>query len=149
MCCIPNCKKTKSFTEVSQNHEQRLTLTSSFSPLPPTYTDSPNPGQPCVAHVFCLNLARWYFGKITRRDSERLLLSLENRRGTFLVRESETTKGECKLFTIWGWVSILFEPRVSKMSSSQAAGAKYLNQYPSAQFNSRTTGSSGGFFKCW
>lgn len=38
---------------------------------------------------------RWYFGKITRRDSERLLLSLDNRRGTFLVRESETTKGEC------------------------------------------------------
>uniref|UniRef100_A0A3B1ILU1 Tyrosine-protein kinase n=1 Tax=Astyanax mexicanus TaxID=7994 RepID=A0A3B1ILU1_ASTMX len=36
---------------------------------------------------------RWYFGKITRRDSERLLLSLDNRRGTFLVRESETTKG--------------------------------------------------------
>ncbi|XP_051915427.1 proto-oncogene tyrosine-protein kinase Src isoform X4 [Hippocampus zosterae] len=36
---------------------------------------------------------RWFFGKITRRDSERLLLSLENRRGTFLVRESETTKG--------------------------------------------------------
>uniref|UniRef100_A0AAQ6IR36 Tyrosine-protein kinase n=1 Tax=Anabas testudineus TaxID=64144 RepID=A0AAQ6IR36_ANATE len=35
----------------------------------------------------------WYFGRITRRDSERLLLSLENRRGTFLVRESETTKG--------------------------------------------------------
>ncbi|KAF1390021.1 hypothetical protein PFLUV_G00053740 [Perca fluviatilis] len=37
--------------------------------------------------------SRWYFGRITRRDSERLLLSLENRRGTFLVRESETTKG--------------------------------------------------------
>ncbi|XP_041860326.1 proto-oncogene tyrosine-protein kinase Src isoform X1 [Melanotaenia boesemani] len=37
--------------------------------------------------------SRWYFGKITRRDSERLLLSLENRRGTFLIRESETTKG--------------------------------------------------------
>ncbi|KAA0706635.1 Proto-oncogene tyrosine-protein kinase [Triplophysa tibetana] len=36
---------------------------------------------------------RWYLGKITRRDSERLLLSLDNRRGTFLVRESETTKG--------------------------------------------------------
>uniref|UniRef100_A0A8K9WX50 Tyrosine-protein kinase n=1 Tax=Oncorhynchus mykiss TaxID=8022 RepID=A0A8K9WX50_ONCMY len=35
----------------------------------------------------------WYFGKITRRDSERLLLGLENRKGTFLVRESETTKG--------------------------------------------------------
>ncbi|XP_030588891.1 proto-oncogene tyrosine-protein kinase Src isoform X2 [Archocentrus centrarchus] len=37
--------------------------------------------------------SRWYFGRITRRDSERLLLSLENKRGTFLVRESETTKG--------------------------------------------------------
>ncbi|XP_061781367.1 proto-oncogene tyrosine-protein kinase Src isoform X1 [Nerophis lumbriciformis] len=37
--------------------------------------------------------SRWFFGKITRRDSERLLLNLENRRGTFLVRESETTKG--------------------------------------------------------
>ncbi|XP_053704748.1 proto-oncogene tyrosine-protein kinase Src isoform X1 [Synchiropus splendidus] len=37
--------------------------------------------------------SRWYFGKITRRESERLLLNLENRRGTFLVRESETTKG--------------------------------------------------------
>ncbi|XP_076832844.1 proto-oncogene tyrosine-protein kinase Src-like isoform X2 [Brachyhypopomus gauderio] len=35
----------------------------------------------------------WFFGKITRRDSERLLLNIENRRGTFLVRESETTKG--------------------------------------------------------
>lgn len=43
----------------------------------------------CVAHF-----GRWYFGKITRRDSERLLLNLQNRRGTFLVRESETTKGE-------------------------------------------------------
>lgn len=37
---------------------------------------------------------RWYFGKITRRESERLLLNPENPRGTFLVRESETTKGE-------------------------------------------------------
>lgn len=44
---------------------------------------------PSVAHF-----GRWYFGKITRRDSERLLLNLQNRRGTFLVRESETTKGK-------------------------------------------------------
>ncbi|XP_043979449.1 proto-oncogene tyrosine-protein kinase Src isoform X1 [Gambusia affinis] len=41
-----------------------------------------------------LNLdSRWFFAKITRRDSERMLLALENRRGTFVVRESETTKG--------------------------------------------------------
>ncbi|XP_015228618.1 PREDICTED: proto-oncogene tyrosine-protein kinase Src-like, partial [Cyprinodon variegatus] len=37
--------------------------------------------------------SRWFFGKMTRRDSERMLLSLDNRRGTFVVRESETTKG--------------------------------------------------------
>lgn len=41
----------------------------------------------------CPSCPRWYFGKITRRESERLLLSAENPRGTFLVRESETTKG--------------------------------------------------------
>uniref|UniRef100_A0A3P9LXM0 non-specific protein-tyrosine kinase n=1 Tax=Oryzias latipes TaxID=8090 RepID=A0A3P9LXM0_ORYLA len=47
-----------------------------------------------VAPSESIQAEEWYFGKITRRDSERLLLSLENRRGTFLVRESETTKGE-------------------------------------------------------
>uniref|UniRef100_A0A8C7YHU2 Tyrosine-protein kinase n=1 Tax=Oryzias sinensis TaxID=183150 RepID=A0A8C7YHU2_9TELE len=46
-----------------------------------------------VAPSESIQAEEWYFGKITRRDSERLLLSLENRRGTFLVRESETTKG--------------------------------------------------------
>ncbi|XP_010873464.1 proto-oncogene tyrosine-protein kinase Src isoform X2 [Esox lucius] len=44
-------------------------------------------------HLRLTMATRWYFGKISRRDSERLLLSVENRRGTFLVRESETTKG--------------------------------------------------------
>uniref|UniRef100_H3DQF3 Tyrosine-protein kinase n=1 Tax=Tetraodon nigroviridis TaxID=99883 RepID=H3DQF3_TETNG len=46
-----------------------------------------------VAPSDSIQAEEWYFGKITRRDSERLLLSLENRSGTFLVRESETTKG--------------------------------------------------------
>ncbi|XP_041860327.1 proto-oncogene tyrosine-protein kinase Src isoform X2 [Melanotaenia boesemani] len=46
-----------------------------------------------VAPSDSIQAEEWYFGKITRRDSERLLLSLENRRGTFLIRESETTKG--------------------------------------------------------
>ncbi|KAM7405248.1 hypothetical protein PAMP_012524 [Pampus punctatissimus] len=47
-----------------------------------------------VAPSDSIQAEEWYFGKITRRDSERLLLSLENRRGTFLVRESETTKAQ-------------------------------------------------------
>ncbi|XP_029538517.1 proto-oncogene tyrosine-protein kinase Src-like isoform X1 [Oncorhynchus nerka] len=46
-----------------------------------------------VAPSDSIQAEEWYFGKITRRNSERLLLSLQNRRGTFLVRESETTKG--------------------------------------------------------
>lgn len=46
-----------------------------------------------VAPSDSIQAEEWYFGRITRRDSERLLLTLENRRGTFLVRESETTKG--------------------------------------------------------
>lgn len=46
-----------------------------------------------VAPSDSIQAEEWYFGRITRRDSERLLLSLENKRGTFLVRESETTKG--------------------------------------------------------
>ncbi|CAG5978936.1 unnamed protein product [Menidia menidia] len=46
-----------------------------------------------VAPSDSIQAEEWYFGKITRRDSERLLLNLTNRRGTFLVRESETTKG--------------------------------------------------------
>lgn len=36
---------------------------------------------------------RWYFGKLGRKDAERQLLSFGNPRGTFLIRESETTKG--------------------------------------------------------
>lgn len=35
----------------------------------------------------------WYFGKLGRKDAERQLLSNGNARGTFLIRESETTKG--------------------------------------------------------
>ncbi|XP_070814449.1 proto-oncogene tyrosine-protein kinase Src-like isoform X1 [Chaetodon trifascialis] len=46
-----------------------------------------------VAPSDSIQAEEWYFGKITRRDSERLLLNFLNRRGTFLVRESETTKG--------------------------------------------------------
>ncbi|KAL7407767.1 hypothetical protein ABVT39_013397 [Epinephelus coioides] len=45
-----------------------------------------------VAPSDSIQAEEWYFGKITRRDSERHLLNLQNRRGTFLVRESETTK---------------------------------------------------------
>lgn len=40
-----------------------------------------------------VSLCSWYFGKLGRKDAERQLLSNGNPRGTFLIRESETTKG--------------------------------------------------------
>ncbi|MEQ2273020.1 hypothetical protein XENORESO_020130 [Xenotaenia resolanae] len=46
-----------------------------------------------VAPSDSIQAEEWFFAKITRRDSERMLLALDNRRGTFVVRESETTKG--------------------------------------------------------
>ncbi|KAM7373118.1 hypothetical protein PAMP_007998 [Pampus punctatissimus] len=39
----------------------------------------------------------WYFGKMGRKDAERQLLGHGNQRGTFLIRESETTKGAYSL----------------------------------------------------
>uniref|UniRef100_A0ABK0LC17 Tyrosine-protein kinase n=1 Tax=Rattus norvegicus TaxID=10116 RepID=A0ABK0LC17_RAT len=39
----------------------------------------------------------WYFGKISRKDAERQLLSDGNPQGAFLIRESETTKGAYSL----------------------------------------------------
>lgn len=50
--------------------------------------------------MFLLSLDRWYFGKMGRKDAERLLLNPGNNRGTFLVRESETTKGNDRFYTV-------------------------------------------------
>lgn len=44
---------------------------------------------------------RWYFGKLGRKDAERQLLSFGNPRGTFLIRESETTKGKITSWRSW------------------------------------------------
>uniref|UniRef100_A0A1A8NVZ2 Tyrosine-protein kinase n=1 Tax=Nothobranchius pienaari TaxID=704102 RepID=A0A1A8NVZ2_9TELE len=50
-----------------------------------------------VAPADSIQAEEWYFGKLGRKDTERLLLYQENQRGTFLVRESETTKGAYSL----------------------------------------------------
>uniref|UniRef100_A0AAY4C8M5 Tyrosine-protein kinase n=2 Tax=Denticeps clupeoides TaxID=299321 RepID=A0AAY4C8M5_9TELE len=50
-----------------------------------------------VAPVDSIQAEEWYFGKIGRKDAERQLLSQNNPRGTFLIRESETTKGAYSL----------------------------------------------------
>uniref|UniRef100_A0A8C6NSG8 Tyrosine-protein kinase n=1 Tax=Nothobranchius furzeri TaxID=105023 RepID=A0A8C6NSG8_NOTFU len=50
-----------------------------------------------VAPADSIQAEEWYFGKLGRKDTERLLLYQENQRGTYLVRESETTKGAYSL----------------------------------------------------
>ncbi|XP_077891319.1 tyrosine-protein kinase Yes-like [Ictidomys tridecemlineatus] len=45
-----------------------------------------------VAPADSIQAEEWYFGKMGRKDAERLLLNPGNQRGIFLVRESETTK---------------------------------------------------------
>ncbi|XP_056289631.1 tyrosine-protein kinase yes-like [Pseudoliparis swirei] len=50
-----------------------------------------------VAPADSIQAEEWYFGKMGRKDAERLLLNAGNHQGTFLVRESETTKGAFSL----------------------------------------------------
>uniref|UniRef100_A0A7N6AET6 Tyrosine-protein kinase n=1 Tax=Anabas testudineus TaxID=64144 RepID=A0A7N6AET6_ANATE len=50
-----------------------------------------------VAPADSIQAEEWYFGKMGRKDAERLLLNTGNNQGTFLVRESETTKGAYSL----------------------------------------------------
>ncbi|KAM9267866.1 tyrosine-protein kinase Fgr isoform 3-T3 [Morus bassanus] len=50
-----------------------------------------------VAPIDSIQAEEWYFGKIGRKDAERQLLCHGNCRGTFLIRESETTKGAYSL----------------------------------------------------
>ncbi|CAL8371124.1 unnamed protein product [Boreogadus saida] len=50
-----------------------------------------------VAPIDSIQAEEWYFGKMGRKDAERQLLGQGNQRGTFLIRESETTKGAYSL----------------------------------------------------
>uniref|UniRef100_A0A3B4A0U4 Tyrosine-protein kinase n=1 Tax=Periophthalmus magnuspinnatus TaxID=409849 RepID=A0A3B4A0U4_9GOBI len=58
-----------------------------------------------VAPADSIQAEEWYFGKMGRKDAERLLLLPGNQRGTFLARESETTKGAYSL-SIRDWDEI-------------------------------------------
>lgn len=42
---------------------------------------------------------RWFFKEITRKDAERQLLAPANKPGSYLIRESETSKGVCCLLS--------------------------------------------------
>uniref|UniRef100_W5KIN8 Tyrosine-protein kinase n=1 Tax=Astyanax mexicanus TaxID=7994 RepID=W5KIN8_ASTMX len=55
-----------------------------------------------VAPADSIQAEEWYFGKMGRKDAERLLLQPGIQRGMFLMRESETTKGAFSL-SICDW----------------------------------------------
>ncbi|XP_077151781.1 tyrosine-protein kinase Fgr isoform X2 [Ranitomeya variabilis] len=50
-----------------------------------------------VAPIDSIQAKEWFFGKLGRKDAERQLLSEGNTQGSFLIRESETTKGAFSL----------------------------------------------------
>ncbi|XP_066532366.1 tyrosine-protein kinase fynb isoform X2 [Hoplias malabaricus] len=50
-----------------------------------------------IAPVDSIQAEEWYFGKLGRKDADRQLLQVGNVRGSYLVRESETTTGAYSL----------------------------------------------------
>uniref|UniRef100_A0A8C7Y8J3 Tyrosine-protein kinase n=1 Tax=Oryzias sinensis TaxID=183150 RepID=A0A8C7Y8J3_9TELE len=50
-----------------------------------------------VARADSLEVEKWFFKDVSRRETERLLLAPGNKPGTFLIRESETSKGSYSL----------------------------------------------------
>ncbi|XP_046877200.1 tyrosine-protein kinase Blk isoform X3 [Hypomesus transpacificus] len=54
---------------------------------------------PCtyVARADTLEVEKWFFKNLSRRETERLLLAPGNKAGSFLIRESETSKGAFSL----------------------------------------------------
>lgn len=50
-----------------------------------------------VAQVETLEVEKWFFRSISRKDAERQLLAPINKAGSFLIRESETNKGAFSL----------------------------------------------------
>lgn len=65
--------------------------------------------------VFLSFKFRWFVGKISRKESERQLLSPENALGSYLIRESETALGLYKdrsiiVCTFTSFVLLQFQP---------------------------------------
>lgn len=62
----------------------------------------------------CAFCCRWFFKDLSRRDTERLLLAPGNKVGSFLVRESETTKGQIQTLTLFLLTFTSYTPRYNR-----------------------------------
>lgn len=60
--------------------------------------------------IYISLLSRWFFGAIKRADAEKQLKYSENRTGAFLIRESESQKGDFSLsgrsIDLWSGVGV-------------------------------------------
>lgn len=62
-------------------------------------------GGPNLALTGLCSPPSWYFSKISRSEAEQLLLSPPNQHGSFLVRDSESNKGEYSLSGNFGAIT--------------------------------------------
>uniref|UniRef100_A0A7N9ATI5 Tyrosine-protein kinase n=1 Tax=Mastacembelus armatus TaxID=205130 RepID=A0A7N9ATI5_9TELE len=60
---------------------------------------------PCnyVVRADTMEVEKWFFKDLSRRETERLLLAPGNKPGAFLIRESETSKGDYHLIHKWSF----------------------------------------------
>ncbi len=77
--------------------------------------------QLCYVHL----LYRWYYGNINRQKAEKLLLSSQNKTGSFLVRISESHSDE---YTISGPFPCFFSRRHS-LSLSLSLSSLHVNAW--------------------
>lgn len=71
-----------------------------------------------VIVYFLSFIFRWFVGRISRKESERQLLSPENGLGSYLIRESETApglyQGQIIVCTITSLILLQFQPYCAK-----------------------------------
>lgn len=87
-----------------------------------------------VFNVFSV-CCRWFFKDITRKDAERQLLAPANKPGSYLIRESETSKGvgsterqANSILSTYSCCASFHFTRASSMFSSHKSQVTFLRQ---------------------
>ncbi|NXD31287.1 LCK kinase, partial [Spelaeornis formosus] len=84
-----------------------------------------------VALVNSLEPEPWFFKNISRKDAERQLLASGNTHGSFLIRESETSKGTTRApLGLWGDTGGLWGPTGVPVARLILAVSNLYNSHP-------------------